>query len=313
MTPDFDEAPVVLSDRERLSWQEELRATRNQSIRAEHAIKQLTAELRELREGARREADRRRFQSATAYVLFVLIIVGAALLYTRVEVQRAERQSMMTAHRIAELEEQLRMQRSENARIDSAHADSWSFYELIAAGRREEAVERFPAVEGGIRDRAALEMFRREVTRYRSELAAESYATGNRYFESQQWSEARDAYARSLAYVAQAPYTPDLSYKLAESLYSLRDYAAAAIHYEVGLDSDNLSRQAAAIGLFRMAESWERSANDERALESYRLFIQRHGRHAWAPTAEARISLLQRRASRAAQPELPWLDSDHDD
>lgn len=291
-------------------WVEEAVATRNQSIRTEHAVRQLIVDVRELRDGARKDADNRRLQSGTAYVLFVLLISGAAILYTRVEVQRAERESVLGAQRIADLEELVRSHREVVSRQEASRAEAWAFYELIAANRREEAVERFASIEGRMQDRAALEMFRREVLRYRHELAAEAYAAGNRFFDAEQWSEARDAYARSMDYVAQAPYTPDLSYRLAESLYHLRDYASAAIHYEAGLDAGTLSRAAVAIGLFRMAESWERSAQEERALQSYRLFLQRFGRHAWAPTAEARVRQLERRTARAANPPLPWRESE---
>jgi TolA-binding protein len=266
---------------------------RNATIKTDNSLKSLAGEIKII---ARRQEDYERriiINSVGAYVLFatiaflgLLLFFRAALLRYRADEERFAAETASVERRVSEIEGELERRRQ-------SEREAYEFFELLASGRRDEVVERFPTVQGRLIDRATIELFRREVDRIEQELADEAWQSGLQHVQNEQWADARDAFTRSLAFVENPPYAPSLHFQLAEALYSLNDYASASRYYQLSLDSGQLGRTDQITAMYHRAESLQRSERDNEALEAWRQFNRRFSEHPWAPTARQRIERLE--------------------
>lgn len=283
-----------LDERLRELQQEQIE-TRNQSIKTDNSLKNLASEIRQITR--RQDAYERRLyiNSAAAYALFALLSFAGLFLFFRASAQRAAVDQELVAVEQERLAERIATLEGELERRREAEREAYDFYELLASGRRGEVVERFPTVQGRLVDRATIELFRREVERMRHELARESYEAGTQHYEDERYQEARDALTRSLGYVEVAAYTPDLYYRLGESLFELDDDAGALRYLSLALDSNELTRQQALRATFHRADALRSLERYPEALEGYQHFARRFDGHYWAATARARAEAIEDR------------------
>ncbi|TVR02230.1 MAG: hypothetical protein EA398_08395 [Deltaproteobacteria bacterium] len=274
---------------------QETTEARNLSIRTEHAVRSLGGEIRQLQRSVDGLERRSFFNSAVAYFLFAALTFIGLLLFFRASVERNALDQALAAERITTLEARIAELETDLQARRESEREAWQFHELIVAERYEEAVERFGQVQGRLQDRTTVELFRRELERYRHRLAEDAWLAGRRYAGSGEWAEARDALLRSHGFAAVVPYATERAWWLAESLHALRDYRAAASWYEEALSPETLGRRDAAVGWFRMAESLERSGQREAAVAAYETFLGRFSTHGWRATAQQRLSGLQAR------------------
>lgn len=283
-----------------LDMRRELIETRNLSIKADHALRGLTVEMKAL--GRRLEAGERRtaLNSIASYVLFAALSFAGMFLFFRAAIERNE-----VDHRLVEEKQEQNQRRladleAEIERRRQSERESYAFLELLQSGRRDEVVERFAAIQGRLTDRATLELFRREVDRTRQEVAQDAFREGIKAAKAENWERARDSLLRSLTYVEQATYTPTLRYQLAESLYHLRDWSAAEPHYAAVIESNALSRNDTILAVYHRAECLERSGRSSESAAVYRTFAQRYDYHPWASSALQKAASLDRRANAGA-------------
>ena len=273
----------------------EIIETRTQAIKTDNAVRNLGGELKAI--ARRQEAYERRLtvNSSVAYVLFAVLSFLGLLLFFRASIARTELDEALVAQETEALEGEIGALAADLERRRESERAAYDFYELLASGRRDEVVERFPTVQGRLLDRATIELFRREVDRIRLELASETYQAGMQHFENEQWQDARDALTRSQAYVDTTAYAADLHYRLGESLYQLGDDAGAVRYFDLALPTGELTRQQQIVAAFHRAESLRRLDRAPEAAEAYRSFARRFDSHYWAATARARASALEER------------------
>ena len=274
---------------------QEIIETRNQTIRTDNQLRNLVNDIKAI--SVRQESYERRFavNSVAAYALFAALSFAGLLLFFRASIARNQIDRELVDQREAQFEARIGELESELESRRSSERDAYEFFELLASDRRSEVVERFPAIQGRLTDRATIELFRREVERIRHELAAESYNLGVQQFENDHWQDARDAFAASMNYVELAAYSPDLHRRLAEALYQLDDFAGAVRYFDLAIGSGTLSSSDSVVALFHRAEALRRLERYNEAIDGYRLFLRRHESHHWAATARDRIESIQRR------------------
>lgn len=279
---------------------QEILETRNLAIKSDNSLRNLAADIKQI--AKRQEAYEQRFfmNSIGAYVIFAVLSFAGLFLFFQTGLERSkldrdvvdrERRDFET--RLSSLEDDLEKRRQ-------SEREAYEFYEILASGRRDEAVERFPAIQGRLLDRATIELFRREVDRIRNDLAYETYQIGLQHFENQLWQEARDAFTRSMSFVEVTPYSPALQFKLGESLFQLNEFAGAIRYFDLALTSDSLSRDDEVVCNFHRAESLRRSERYLEAIDAYRAFMRKYPLHSWSQTAGGRIVSIQ---ARLAAPE----------
>jgi tetratricopeptide (TPR) repeat protein len=265
---------------------------RNATIKAENSLKNLAGDIRQV--SRRHEHLERRIWigSIGAYVLFATLSFAGALLFFRAALGTRGLERELVARDTAELQTRVEALENELERVRTSEREAWTFYELLASDRRTEVLERWPNVQGRLVDRTTIELFRREIEGLRHDLAREAFDVGLRAARAEQWTDARDAFARSVAYVETAPYSPTLHFHLAEALYHLAEHSAATRYYDLAIESGVLTRQESILALFHRAEALQRAGREAEAVEAYRAFERRFGDHYWAATARDRIARL---------------------
>lgn len=276
---------------------------RNLAIRTENALRTLTGEIRQVQRRFDGIERRSFFNSAVAYLLFAGLTFGGLALFFHAATERNRLDRSLHEERQAALEARIVSLEAELASYREAEREAWAFHELLASGRHDEALERFPTVQGRLRDQATVELFRGELERYRHRLAEEAWLAGRGHASAGEWTEARDALLRSHALATVTPYGTERAWWLAEALHGLRDYRGAATWYEEALSSETLPRRDAAIAWFRLAESLERSGQREAAAEAWESFLRRFSTHGWRATAQQRLSALRTRMAAEQSPE----------
>lgn len=275
--------------------EQEVIETRNQTIKTDNSLRNLASDIKAIAKKQEAYEARMFLNSVAAYALFALLAFGGLFLFFRASIERAEVDRALVQEQHATFEATIAELEAEMERRREAEAEAYEFYELLASGRRDEVVERFPTVQGRLIDRATIELFRREVDRIRHELSAESFDLGSQHFENERWQEARDAFLRSMAYVELAHYSPLLHYRLAESLFELDDYTGAVRYYDLAIGADALDRTQSIIATFHRAEAFRRLDRYQEAIDAYRLFLRRFESHYWAASARDRIASIERR------------------
>lgn len=275
--------------------EQEVIEARNQTIKTDNSLRNLVGDIKAISRRQEAYESRLTLNSIGAYVLFALLTFAGLLLFFKASVARAQLDRELVAQQQTELESRIADLEAEKERRREAETQAYEFYELLVSGRRDEVVERFPSVQGRLVDRATIELFRREVDRIRHDLASESYELGTQRYENGQWQEARDALLRSIAFVEVAPYSPDLNFRLGQSLFELDDFAGAVRYYDLAIAANTLGRNDQIVATFRRAEALRRLERFADAIEGYRLFLRRFDGHSWAPAARERIASIERR------------------
>jgi tetratricopeptide (TPR) repeat protein len=274
---------------------QEIIETRSQTIKTDNSLRNLVGDIKEI--AKRQEGYERRFvvNSVAAYVLFAALSFVGLLLFFKASVSRNQIDRELVAQQQEESEARVAELEADLERRRQSEREAYEFFELLASGRRDEVVERFPTVQGRLIDRATIELYRREVERIRHELAREAYDLGVQNYDNELWQDTRDAFLRSLAYVELTHYSPDLHYRLGEALYELNDYGGAVRYYELTLATDALNRTDSVTASFHKAEALRRLERYPEALDAYRHFLRRYESHSWAATARQRVASIERR------------------
>ena len=259
--------------------EQEVVETRSQTIKTDNSLRNLVGDIKTI--AKRQESYERRFavNSVAAYVIFATLAFAGLLLFFRASIGRAQLDRELVTQQQQAFEGRIFELEAESERRREAERDAYEFYELLSSGQRAEVVERFPTVQGRLIDRATIELFRREVERMRHALASESYELGKQHFRNDRFEEARDVFARSIAYVELAHYSPDLHYRMAECLFELNDFAAALRYYDLTLGSGALERNEAIIATLHRADALRRLERYQEALDAYRFFLRRYDSH----------------------------------
>ncbi len=275
--------------------EQEVIETRSQTIKTDNSLRNLTGDIKSI--AKRQEAYERRFviNSVAAYLIFASLAFAGLFLFFKASIARAQLDRELVSDQQAAFEQRISELEAELERRRESEREAYEFFELLASGRRDEVVERFPTVQGRLIDRATIELFRREVERIRHELAFESYELGLQNWENDQWQDARDGFVRSMAYVELTHYSPSLHFYLGESLFELDDYAGAIRYYDLALESGDLNRNDSIVGHFHRADALRRTERFNEAIDAYRLFLRRYESHYWAGAARDRIGSIQRR------------------
>ncbi|AUX49093.1 hypothetical protein SOCE26_106380 [Sorangium cellulosum] len=162
--------------------------------------------------------ERRAFwNSASANLLFVIVVIGVVKLAWDARVDAVQAETKGARDRITKHEADLKeMQQRSDARA-KAESDAAAFYELIRAERRQEVIEGFEALRKAPLTRAELAFFGDAVDKARSELSIKSYQTGLDHMRTGRWHEAAVAFEDAIRQKETASHTPSARLNLARA------------------------------------------------------------------------------------------------
>ena len=231
------------------------------------------------------------WNSATAYIMFVLVVFLALKFAwdARVDAIRAETdQKTAENDRMRKEARDIEKRDEDRARAEQKAAQ---FYDLVRQGKRVEVVEGWESMKNEPITKAEQAVFADAVERARNELASSSYELGLDKERVQRWAEAASAFEDSLKYKDTSAIAPNVRLGLADAYRHLgrpRD-AIPMLTQLADVSSVDRELQDDALHLLALCqmdiEAWNESKNTWRAL------IHRFPDSHFTP--EAKLQLLQ--------------------
>jgi TolA-binding protein len=204
-------------DEELRDLKREIIETRGLIIKTNNLTNALSADLKSIAKRQQGYERRLIWNSATAYVVFVLVVFVALKLAwdARVDAVRAEtEQTRQAADRLSRELKEAQKRDEERAKAEVRAA---GFYELIRQGKRAELVEQFDTLNKEPLTKTELAVFTDAVERARGELSVAAYHQGLDHARVGRWHEAAQSFEEALRYKDDASQSPAARLSLADA------------------------------------------------------------------------------------------------
>lgn len=275
-------------DEELLDIKREIIESRGLVIKTNNLTNALSADLKSI--AKRQTAYERRisWNSATAYIAFVLVVFGALKLAwdARVDQVTAKTQDQATENERLRRDLKDALKREEDRARGEARAAQ--FYELVKQGKRADIVDGYPAIEKEPLSKTEASVFADALLRAQSDLAQQLYLQGLDKMKVQRWQEAASALEDSLRHRDDSQTTGPVRLALAETQRKLGKPKDSVLMLQKLLESSP-PRELQDDALYLMAKCQEDLQAWNDAKETWRELIRRHPDSHFV--AEARIWL----------------------
>jgi TolA-binding protein len=270
----------------------EIVESRSLTIKTNNLVNALAADVKSIAKRFQGYERRLTWNSATAYAVFVAIVLfaGKIILDARVDAIRAQTKD---THDLAEkLEREVTtLQGREEART-RAERRAAEYYALIAAGKRREIIDQYEEVSHLELSRTERLVFDAALERAKNELSRIAYQTGLDYVRTARWHEAEQAFRDSLQYKPDAAHSGEARYELALTLRALgrqRD----AIPMLIELSDSSPDKEVVDDATFLLAQSQLDIEAWNDAKTTLRTFIRRFPTSAHLNDARAKLAEVQ--------------------
>ena len=199
----------------------EIVESRGLIIKTNNLTNALAADLKSISKRQMSYERRAFWNSASANLLFVIVVIGVVKLAWDARVDSVQAETKGARDKIAKFElelKELQQRGDDRARAESAAA---AFYELIRAERRLEVIEGFEGIRKEPISRAELAFFTDAVEKARAELSIKSYQTGLDHMRTGRWHEAAVAFEDAIRQKETAAHTPSSRLHLARAYRKL--------------------------------------------------------------------------------------------
>jgi TolA-binding protein len=278
------------TDEELAEIKREIIESRGLVIKTNNLTNALSADLKSIAKRQQSYEQRLSWNSATAYIVFVLVVFTALKFAwdARVDSVTAETQQKTAENERLRKDNRDLEKREENAARGEAKAQA--FYELVRQNKRTDIVDGFESVKNEPLTKTELSMFLEASLKARTELAREQFLLGQDKARLQRWQEAATAFEDSLRFKSDSAVAPEARVSLAEAYRHLsrqRDAVPLLTQFLESSPDKDLEDDA----LYDLAhcqmdlQAW----NDAKA--AWRQLIHRYPDSHFAP--EARLELAQ--------------------
>jgi TolA-binding protein len=199
----------------------EIVESRGLIIKTNNLTNALAADLKSISKRQMGYERRAFWNSASANLLFVVVVIGVVKLAWDARVDSVQAETKGARDKIAKVEAELKeLQQRLDAR-SKAESAAAAFYELIRAERRQEVIEGFEGIRKESISRAEIAFFTDAVEKARAELSIKSYQTGLDHMRTGRWHEAAVAFEDAVRQKETAAHTPTARLNLARAYRKL--------------------------------------------------------------------------------------------
>lgn len=277
-------------DEELREIKREIIESRASVIKTNNLTNALSADIKSIAKRQQTYERRLSWNSATAYIVFVVVVFAALKLAwdARVDQIKAEtEQRAQDNERLRKEQREAQKRDEDRARAESRAAQ---FYELIRAGKRAEIVEQWAQVQKEPLSKAEASMFADAVERARNDLAGQLYQQGMDKVRVQRWSDAASAFEESLKYKDDSAIGPSVRLGLSDAYRHLnRQKEAIPILTTLAENAVDKEVHDDALYLLAWCQMDTQAWND--AKNTWRSLIRRFPDSKF--TAEAKLQLAQ--------------------
>jgi TolA-binding protein len=204
-------------DEELRELKREIIETRGLIIKTNNLTNALSADLKSIAKRQQGYERRLIWNSATAYIVFVLVVFVALKLAWDARVDAVRAETEQTRQAVDRMSRELKESQKRDEERAKAEARAASFYELIRQGKRADVVEQFETLNKEPLTKTELAMFADAVDRARGELSIAAYHQGLDHARVGRWHEAAQSLEESIRYKDDAAHTPVARYNLADA------------------------------------------------------------------------------------------------
>jgi TolA-binding protein len=199
----------------------EIVESRSLTIKTNNLVNALAADVKSIAKRFQGYERSLTWNSATAYAVFVGIVLfaGKFILDARVDTIRAQTKD---THDLAEkLDKDLKLiQQREEART-RAERRSAEYYALVATNKRRELIDQYEEISRLELSKTERLVFDAALEKAKNELSLIAYQTGLDHVRTQRWHEAEQAFRESLNYKSDAAHSPEARLELAITFRAL--------------------------------------------------------------------------------------------
>ena len=204
-------------DEELRELKREIIETRGLIIKTNNLTNALSPDLKSIAKRQHGYERRLIWNSATAYVVFVVVVFIALKLAWDARVDAVRAETEQTRQSVERLSRELKEAQKRDEERSKAEARAGTFYELVRQGKKTDIVEQFDALGKERLTKTELSVFTEAVERARGELSFTAYHQGLDHARVGRWHEAATSLEEALRYKDDASHTPSARYSLADS------------------------------------------------------------------------------------------------
>jgi TolA-binding protein len=204
-------------DEELRELKREIIETRGLIIKTNNLTNALSADLKSIAKRQQGYERRLVWNSATAYIVFVVVVFVALKLAWDARVDAVRAETEQTRQAVDRLSRELKEAQKRDEERAKAESRSSSFYELVRQGKRAEVVEQFDSLNKDALTKTELAVFTDAAERARGELSIASYHQGLDHARVGRWHEAAQSFEEALRYKDDASHSPLARYNLADA------------------------------------------------------------------------------------------------
>lgn len=204
-------------DEELREIKREIIESRGLVIKTNNLTNALSADIRSIAKRQQTYERRITWNSATSYVVFVLVVFAALKLAMDARIDQLKGESEQRLKDVARMKDELNRSNERETARQTADERAAKFYELVRQGKRTDLIAQWEQLKGQPLSKAEAAMFGDAVERAKNELAAQLYQQGMDKVRVQRWQEAASAFEESIKYREDAAIGPSVRLGLAES------------------------------------------------------------------------------------------------
>lgn len=199
----------------------EIIESRGLVIKTNNLTNALAADIKSIAKRQQGYERRLVWNSATAYVVFVIVVFVALKLAwdARVDAVRAETES--TRAKATRLEKELRdIQQRDEERSRTENRSS-ALYDLMGQQKHADFIEQFNAIDKDLLSKTEQKLFADAVEQARNRMSIDAYQTGLEHERTGRWHDAQQSFADSIKYKENAAHIPAALFHRAQALRRL--------------------------------------------------------------------------------------------
>lgn len=270
----------------------EIIESRGLVIKTNNLTNALSADIKSIAKRQQTYERRLTWNSATAYIVFVLVVFTALKFAWDARVDAIKSETDQKTVENDRLRKEARETERRDADRNRSEQKAAAFYDLVRQGKRVELVDGFESIKNEPLTKAEQAAFSDAVEKARNELAAERYQQGLDKARVQRFQEAATAFEESLKYKDTSAISPNVRLGLADA-YKHLGRPRDAIPILSGLAESSPDREIQDDALYLLAfcqmdiQAWNEAKNTWRSL--IRRFPDSH----FTPEGKMQLAQLQ--------------------
>jgi TolA-binding protein len=200
----------------------EIIESRGLVIKTNNLTNALSADIKSIAKRQQGYERRLAWNSATAYVVFVVVVFAALKFAVDARVEAIDATSKHLRDENARYKQELDELKQRDDERKAAELEAAKFYDLLKQGKRADLIRGWEAMKAKPLTTAEAELLGDAVEKARAELATQLYLQGMESSRLQRWQEAASAFEESLRYQESGAVSQPARLELASAYRKLR-------------------------------------------------------------------------------------------